>query len=172
MSSKTDVEFQSPDFYLRRYFISKCMAFSDVQFIKDASKATYWKKPETTQIRISPENIKNIEVKPNLHYQGLKNVSRETAQDETKTPYLVLTFAKDSIAISDRPEFLNTFEAACMYILEREPSPALLGDKIDQFKNLIEKTKTFLTVPEGQPTTAPPIPPPPPPLSFGNGFSQ
>ena len=168
MTSKSDVEFQPPDFYLRRYIISKCMTYSDVQFIKDGSKASNWKKPESTQIRISPENVKNIELKLGLHYQGLEGVSRETAQDDAKTPYLVLTFSKDSIAISDRPEFLDTFEAACLYILEKDLDriPSLLGDKVEQFKNMIEKTKSFLTIPAGQPTTVPPVPKAPPAINF------
>lgn len=174
MSTKTDIEFQEPSFYLRRYIISKCMAYNDVQFIKDVSKAGNWKKAETTQIRISPENVKNIEVKPDLHYQGLQSVSRESAQDEANTSYLVLTFSKDlSIAISDRKEFIDMFEAACLFILEKDLNriPSLVGDKADQFESMINKTKAFLAVPDGQPTKVPPVPKAPPMIDFEKAFA-
>lgn len=174
MSQKGDIEFQDPSFYLRRYIISKCMTYNDVQFIRDASKAGNWKKAETTQIRISSENVKNIEVKPDLHYQGLQSVSRETAQDEANTQYLVLTFSEDvSIAISDRKDFLDMFEAACLYILEKDLNriPSLIEEKAEQIETLINKMKSFLTVPEGQLTKAPPVPKAPPKIDFEKAFA-
>lgn len=137
-------QFQAPDFYIRRYFISQFMSWTDVHFIRDGTKVKNWKNAISTKIRISPENNKNIEIQGDKIYQGITDLKEETTNDDAKTRYLLLYFQKDCFAITCRPELLDQITAALSFVLELKVDKPIVVEKLASFENLIAESKRIL----------------------------
>ena len=176
MSEQT--QFQEADFYTRRYILSSCMSWNDVNYLlrNDGTQKNSWKRAATGRIRLLP-NEKMVEIDAANYKRTVLDAVIKEADDERKTPYILITCPKNEsitgpnaktefLSVTSRKEFLNLFYSAIKYVLEQPNDQEFIQSKNEEFVAMINNAKTFLVETDSE--LPPKIPPLPPNLNFAS----